>query len=237
MMSTQVSMNQNYKLNIMKIAIWNIDCPAYNSTKLAQCKAYLEDEKCDLMILTEVNSSLQFNNFNSCFSQKSPYIAKSKNYNKPNEYHQVGIYCKLPLKQIESTEPINTLICKIKLNNQNVLIYGNVITIKDQWAKWSDLKYKDRLDQQMTQIDKIIKHQCIIAGDFNFKYNSPMRKAGYMALANSLEDSNVVWRTKKENRTVQQLIYSNTFKAAYKVIEVDKKVSDHPLIVAEVQLK
>lgn len=217
----------------MIIGLWNIDCPKSNSTRFLEIKNYLLTQDCDILILTEVNSALHFENYHSIFSDKSPFISKNRNYEFPNTYHQVGIYSKIPLKKHEIKEPINGLLCEI-MWNKPFLIYGNVITIKDRWAKWSNLKYSDRLDEQIEMMKAISNQRCFIGGDFNCRFDKSYNKIGYKRLTEFVNENDLNWQTKTEVQTVQQILHSNHFQSNYSIDNVVKpQLSDHPFMKVE----
>lgn len=166
----------------MKIGLWNIDHPEYDITKnrhherFLDISDYLQQQDCDVFILTETNAAIGLDGYASFLSQESPFLNKSRCYASPNRYHQVGILSKVPAEQLDISEPINGVLCKIKWKEHLLYIYGNVITIKDQWKPDSDKKYKDRVAEQLQQFKELINQKSIIAGDFNLRKGWTQKK-------------------------------------------------------------
>ncbi len=162
-------------MNKMKIGLWNIDHPEndVNSTnkqkRFLEIIDYLKKQNCDVLILNESNSAIELAGYTSYFSNESPFLNKNRCYNHPNRYYQVTVLSKIKAEQFDIMEPINGVLCKIEYQNQPIFIYGNVITIKDRWKNNSNKKYKDRLQEQIAQFNKLLDKNFIIAGDFNLK--------------------------------------------------------------------
>lgn len=225
----------------MKIGLWNIDHPEKNFKRASSQKRFLEvtnylhNQECDLFILTESNSAIELPGFNSFFSDESPFTNQKRCYAYPNRYHQVSILSKLPVEQLRISEPINGVLCKIRVQGQPILLYGNVITIKDQWKKDSNKKYNDRLEEQISQFTKFLDTEFIVAGDFNLKKGWIQKKAAYTQIENFVSENNLHWPTSEQTSSVQQVIHSTGINV---MIEADFSVkheegkknslSDHP---------
>ncbi|SHI12040.1 endonuclease/exonuclease/phosphatase family protein [Desulfofustis glycolicus] len=159
----------------MKIGLWNIDHPEKESRssrrirRFTEITRYVEKRDCDLLILTEANSAINLKGYTQYLSEESPFYNKNRCYDLPNKCHQVAIFSKNPCVQIAIAEPINGVLCEAEYNNQPIFIYGNVITIKDQWKKDSDKKHKDRLGEQIWLFAQLLGKKFIIGGDFNLK--------------------------------------------------------------------
>ncbi len=147
----------------MRIGLWNVDHPealhkrgtgAY--LRYHAVSAYLKRQACDVFVITEANAAIQLPGYQAEFSAESPFLKRSRNYESPNQYHQVGIYSRGYVEPLEIAEPINGLLCRTIWQDRPLLLYGNVVTIKDQFAKNSDKTYGDRLHEQLEAIRQLL---------------------------------------------------------------------------------
>ncbi len=195
----------------MKIGIWNIDHPELNTrskTKTDRVRRiydFLVSENCDVYVLTETNSAINLAGYNSIFSSESPFIKKSRSYIEPNRYYQVGIYSRFKIKQHEVHEPINGVCCQVFGSFFSLNLFGNVITIKDQWKKDSVFKYKDRLNQQIFEINHLPKESSLVAGDFNLKKGWVQKASAFKTIESEIEQFGWIWPTK--TKQIQYNIY------------------------------
>ncbi len=230
----------------MKIGIWNIDHPETQSRskrkelRFSGVARYLAAADCDLLIITEANAALRLPGYYSQFSAPSPFIAKSRFYENPNVYHQVGIYSKLPIQAKNIAEPINGLLCEIKGGGKLKQVYGNVITIKDQWSKTSTKTYTDRLDEQIQAIRNLPPHGTLVGGDFNLRLGWKQKRPAHRRFQEELNDSNWAWPTEQRDDSVQHVLHTKEFTAKLS-IDFDVKyqkgnnsgLSDHPFFGLE----
>lgn len=223
----------------MKIGIWNIDHPEVGTrskpknNRLAGILDYLNDASCDFYILSEANSAVSLDGYQSLFSDESPYINKSRSYNSPNVYHQVAIYSRLQMTEKSISEPINGVLCELQGSTVLESIYGNVITIKDQWKKDSSLKYSDRVSQQLEIIDNLPNEKMLVAGDFNLKLGWTRTAKGYKAIENIVELKGWHWPTREQTDSVQHILHTPDIKVVVssdRSVKEKLKLSDHPFI-------
>lgn len=223
----------------MKIGIWNIDHPELGTrsrNKQARLEGiidFLYEKECDIYILSEANSAIKMDGYRARSSAESPFIKKSRSYESPNCYHQVAIYSRLEFEQKDISEPINGVLCKLTkspiLNN----IYGNVITIKDQWKKDSALKFTDRLNEQVKIIGNLPSDKTIVAGDFNLKLGWTQKAKAYKAIEQHVELKGWIWPTREQTDSVQHILHSPDIRTE---VELDRsvkeitKLSDHPFV-------
>jgi len=245
--------NKSHSNSVMpqtiKIGLWNIDHPELNQrskkkrTRFSHVVKYLGSQDCDLLVLTESNSALDLHGYDAHYSDESPYINKTRCYDSLNQYHQVSIISKLSSHQINIEESINGLLCKVKAYDHSILLYGNVITIKDRWKKDSDKKYKDRLNEQLQQFKALLGNKFIIAGDFNLKKGWTQKKRAYNDVESFVSKNHLSWPTADVTSTVQHVIHSNEIKTT---IDIDDSVqhdqpgrhmlSDHPFITIKASI-
>jgi hypothetical protein len=225
----------------MKIGLWNIDHPENDIKRNNRHKRflgvidYLQEQNCELLILCESNSAIKLSGYTPYFSDESPFRNKNRCYGHPNRYYQVSIFSKIPTEQIDISEPINGLLCKIEHQKRHVFIYGNVITIKDQWKKDSDIKYKDRLQEQISQFNQLLGKDFIIGGDFNLKKGWAQKKAAFDQVNSFVTNNNLQWPTARQTTSVQHVIHSPSINTKIKIdCSVQHKngkknsLSDHP---------
>lgn len=234
----------------MKIGLWNIDHPEKDSgnkskqRRFNKITKYLTSANCDIYILTEANAAISLEGYASVFSTDSPFKSSRRFYGLPNIYHQVAIYSKVPLVQSEVIEPINSLQVKIETEGHLLNLYGNVVTLKDRWSKASDLKYNDRLEQQIESINKLPEQRTLVAGDFNLRLGWPQKKRAYKRLGDAITNKNLVWPTKKRVDTVQHVLHTKDldidlgFDFSVKHGDkLSKRLSDHPFIEISMTFK
>ncbi|MCD6389106.1 MAG: endonuclease/exonuclease/phosphatase family protein [Desulfobulbaceae bacterium] len=232
----------------MKIGLWNIDHPEYypSSTRRHQrykeITTYLNRQHCDMFIITEANAAIQMADYRTDFSTESPFLNKNRYYEPPNKYHQVGIYSMHPLERVEIAEPINGLLCKTIWNDSQLFIYGNVVTIKDQWKKDSDKTYADRLEEQLEIFGKLASMKFIIGGDFNLRLGWPQKRKAHQRLKEFVNIHGLIWPTEERTETVQHIIHSPDLVTT---VTIDSSVqhgkenrnsfSDHPFLLVDVK--
>lgn len=227
----------------MKIGLWNIDHPETDSgskreqQRFDDVAAYLAQADCNCYIITEANSAMSLDGYSSELSIESPFKSSRRCYDRPNVYHQVAIYSKQPLSRTEVREPINSLQVAVRSPDQSLVLYGNVVTIKDQWSKTSDLTYSDRLCQQISAIEGLPRRQTIVAGDFNLRLGWPQKLSAHKRIKNEIADNGWAWPTEMRDDTVQHVLHTNDlhvsldFDFSVKYSEGRSSgLSDHPFV-------
>jgi len=232
----------------MKIGLWNIDHAEYNRSATRRYQryqdilTYLNQRNCDVFIITEANAAIQMEGYHASFSAESPFLKKDRCYKQPNSYHQVGIYSKFPLMHVKITEPVNGLLSETITNAPPLFIYGNVITIKDQWKKDSQKTYSERLGEQLKIFSRLVKSKCIIGGDFNLRLGWPQKRSAHQRVKEFVNHHGLVWPTEKRTDTVQHVIHSSDLTAKVFIdlsVQHTKgkndKLSDHPFLLVDLQ--
>ena len=230
----------------LRIGLWNIDHPEHSaerrerSHRLQAVEDFLLTQHCDLYVITEANAAMVLDGYESFFSLESPFRSKGRDYGPPNRYHQVGIYSSIPFEPIEIAEPINGLLGRVSFQAQPLLIYGNVVTIKDQWLKTSNKKYSDRLAEQIAAFESLHGNRCLVAGDFNLKHGWRQKESAFGLLRNWVRQYGWAWPTECQSETVQQVLHSADLDV---VVSIDHSVkhshglkdrlSDHPFVLIE----
>ncbi len=233
----------------MRIGLWNIDHAQAGSPDSGEGRrfkgvvSHLERADCDLLVTVEGNAAVEIPGYRAEFSDPSPFRSTRRFYGEPNRYHQVGIYSRLPLRRLNVAEPINGLLCEVSWNAEPLLIYGNVITIKDQWKKDSDKTHKDRLEEQLAAFESLASSRFVTAGDFNLSLGWTRMLPAYRSLKNLVERLGLIWPTKGNDDTVQHVVHSPDLACR---VEIDfsvrhvkggeKRLSDHPFLTVTVDL-
>lgn len=233
----------------MKIGLWNIDHPeaASGNTRKQQrfddIADYLIQANCDAYIITEANAAMNLPGFSCELSDESPFRSSSRHCGAPNSYHQVAIYGRNIRGKTEVAEPINGLRVDIENDDLSISLYGNVITIKEQWSKTRNLGYSDRLDQQVGAIRTLPRSRMLVAGDFNLRLGWPQRLFAHARIRTEIADEGWIWPTANRDDTVQHVLHSPDLEVD---LELDFAVkygdaetigfSDHPFIKLSVSL-
>lgn len=232
----------------MKIGLWNIDHPEAGSGNYRKDQRfkgvvdYLSHADCDVYVLTEANAAMELPGYSCALSAASPFRSSSRCYGSPNSYHQVAIYSKRGVSRSEVAEPINGIQVAVDDHDHPLELYGNVITIKDQWCKTSDLSYADRLDQQLEAFRNLPSKRVLVAGDFNLRLGWTQKRAAYEQLQEAVEERGWVWPTRNREDTVQHVLHSRDLDVEIELdfaMKYDQRkstgLSDHPFIEITVQ--
>lgn len=227
----------------MKIGLWNIDHPETGSgndrkeQRFQGVVAYLAQADCDVLIITEANAAIGLPRYLCERSVESPFKSSRRYYGSPNIYHQVAIYSRDPITRIEVVEPINGLGVTLGGGDHSMILYGNVITIKDQWSRTSDLTYADRLNQQIEAIRNLPCQRTLVAGDFNLRRGWPQKQFAHARIKLDLAAEGWLWPTEDRDDTVQHVLHSQDLHVD---LELDFSVkydegettglSDHPFM-------
>ncbi len=228
----------------MKIGLWNIDHPETESGNVQKqhrfeaISSYLARADCDAYIILEANAAMSLDGYSCELSRESPFKSARRHYGTPNVYHQVAIYSKFPTVRADVGEPINSLQVIADSTDHSIVLYGNVITIKDQWCKTSDLTYTDRLNQQIEAIGNLPRHQILVAGDFNLRLGWPQKLFAHRRIKDEIAVRGWAWPTEKRDDTVLHVLHSEDLRVS---LDFDFSVkynedrslglSDHPFVV------
>ncbi|MEP4076402.1 endonuclease/exonuclease/phosphatase family protein [Haloferula sp.] len=227
----------------MKIGLWNIDHPETASgskrkqTRFEQISDYLALANCDAYIITEANAAMTLHDYSCALSVESPFKSSRRFYGSPNIYHQVAIYSKEPIDRSEVFDPINGLQTTVGNNDHSLVLYGNVITIKDQWSKTSDFNYNDRLNQQIEAIRNLPRERTLVAGDFNLRLGWPQKLSAHNSIKAELGADGWSWPTEERQDTVQHVLHTRDLNVDLRFdfsVKHDKGrangLSDHPFV-------
>ena len=232
---------------MMRLGLWNLDHPERHpnaprrNRRFDEISTYLRRQNCDVYVLTEANAAMELPGYRSHFSAESPFRNKSRCYDSPNRYHQVAIYDRLSFTKRQTAEPVNGLHCSCTWLGETLLVYGNVITIKDQWSENSDRTYSDRLKEQLDAFERLSPYRCIVAGDFNLRLGWPQRKKAHHRVKAFVDSSRWVWPTENQTDTVQHVLHSHDLVAGVTIDSTVRhtkgkrdRLSDHPFVLVEI---
>lgn len=235
----------------MRVGVWNIDHAQAGSPSEVEEKRfqgvvrYLQQTGRDVLITTEGNAAIQIPGYRAEFSDPSPFRSTRRFYGEPNLYHQVGIYSRLPMRRLDVDEPINGLLCEVSWEGEALLVYGNVITIKDQWKKDSGKTHNDRLREQLAAIESLASSRFVAAGDFNLSLGWTRMLPAHRELKNLVQRLGLVWPTEAVDDTVQHVVHSEGISckvgidfSVRHVKDGEKRLSDHPFMsvsISEIQ--
>ena len=227
----------------MKIGLWNIDHPESASgskskeLRFRKISDYLLRADCDAYVITEANAAMVLPGYSFELSAVSSFKSSRRFYGSPNSYHQVAIYSKTPPRRLDVSEAVNSLSVVVGKSGQSILIYGNVVTIKDQWSKTSNFTYADRLNQQIEAIQGLDLRKTLVAGDFNLRLGWPQKSSAHAQVGAKLVPKGWVWPTRDRDDTVQHVLHSPDLEADLTIdfgVKYDSEaktgLSDHPFI-------
>jgi len=224
----------------MKIGLWNIDhpetasCSDKKEQRFQNVLNYLMQADCDAYVLGEANAAIQLPGYCCELSEESPFKSSRRFCSAPNVYHQVAIYNRRSLERIEVADAVNGLRCSITDTSPLKELYGNVITIKDQWKESSSKTYFDRLKEQIQAIRTLPDRGVVVAGDFNLRLGWPQKRFAHCRVKEDLAAKGWVWATKDRDDTVQHVLHSSDLKVTL-TVDHDVKygaggLSDHPFV-------
>ena len=231
----------------MKIGLWNIDHPETLSgmtkkeRRFHDVTEYLRKADCDAFIITEANAAIELPGYFRELSEESPFKAKGRYYGGANSYHQVAIYSRTPICRLKIAEPINGVLCEVSDCGCLRQLYGNVITIKDQWSSTSLKRYSDRLEEQIEAIQNLRRDGALIGGDFNLRLGWRQKLYAHRRIKEQLAANGWAWPTEIRDDTVQHVLHSPDLEVElaldtgikYQSV-VHGGLSDHPFIRIEV---
>ena len=203
----------------MKILSWNLERPNNNLTseKNIFIIDIIEKINPDIIFLTETNSSINFKTYFSHQSIQLPKIHEKQEYK--NGENRVTIFSKFPIENISNTYDCYTAICcLIDSPIGKLTLYGSIIGSFGGRDKY----FENDLKNQKVEIEKLARNQVKITEMNEFFDSNSLTN-----LTGDNKDSAIHIVLSEEilkNRIVSQ-----------KMIEIDRKISDHNLIIVEIQ--
>ena len=223
----------------MKILSWNLERPNNNLTseKNIFIIDIIEKINPDIIFFTETNSSINFKTYFSHQSIQLPKIHEKQEYK--NGENRVTIFSKFPIENISNTYDCYTAICcLIDSPIGKLTLYGSIIGSFGGRDKY----FENDLKNQKVEIEKLARNQNLIySGDFNISFSGfPYPSKVKITEMNEFFDSNSLTNLTGDNKdsaihiVLSEEILKNRI-VSQKMIEIDRKISDHNLILVEIQ--
>ncbi|MCX8531122.1 endonuclease/exonuclease/phosphatase family protein [Chryseobacterium luquanense] len=221
----------------MKIISWNIERP--NKNQISKIK-FIEDliavENPDLLILTETNRCVNFEEqYFELHSETLPTFHENQNYFEGE--NRVSIYSKFPFKNEVKTYDSFTSICGlVETNFGELIVYGSIIGS----FGGKGLHFENDLEKQKNDLENLKGNLCF-SGDLNISFSGwkyPSAKV-IDETKSFFELQNLEILTENyENNAIHTIMSKdllNGKKISTKMIEIDRKISDHNMIICEIQ--
>lgn len=223
----------------MKIVSWNIERPKKNQiSKIKFIEDLIAVENPDFLILTETNRCLNFGEqYFELHSETLPTFHENQNYFEGE--NRVSIYSKFPFKNKIKTYDSFTSICGlIETNFGELTVYGSIIGS----FGGKGFHFENDLEKQKIELENLDGNICF-SGDLNISFSGwkyPSAKV-IDETKKFFELQNFEILTENNENSAIHSIISKDFlkekKTMTKVIEIDRKISDHNMIVCEITQK
>jgi exonuclease III len=222
----------------MKILSWNLKRPSNspNSIKNTFIIDLIEKINPDIIFLTETNSSIHFHNYFSHHSQALPTLHDGQAY-KTGE-NRVSIFSRFEIENIIATYDSYTAICcEVNSPFGALTLYGSIIGSLGGRGQLFD----NDLVFQKAEIEKLAKSgRLIYAGDFNISFSGlpyPSKKV-VQEMMDFFKLNSLTNTTNKNIDSAIHIVVSNEIlngkKAKQEMISIDRKISDHHLVLLKV---
>jgi hypothetical protein len=221
----------------MKILSWNLERPNNNpdSVKNIFIADLIEKINPDIIFLTETNSSIQFQNYFCHHSLALPAPHDGQDYR--NGENRVSIFSRFEIKNtIETYDAYTAICCEINSPFGALTLYGSII---GSLGGRGQLFEKDLLFQK-DEIEKLAKSgRLIYAGDFNISFSGlpyPSKKV-VLEMTDFFNLNSLAITTSENKDSAIHIVVSNEIlngrNAKQEMIPIDRKISDHNLILLE----
>jgi len=220
----------------MKILSWNIERPNKNQlTKINQVQNLIKNENADIIIVTESNRIIDFGQeYSALHTDSLPSFHDNQKYYEGE--NRVSLYSKFSFKKQISTYDSFTAVCGLtETNFGELVIYGSVIGS----FGGKGFHFENDLEQQKKDIQNLQGNICY-SGDFNISFSGwkyPNKKVieetKEFFNAQNLE---IITENNKDSaiHTVLNKDFLKDKIYTTKKIEIDRKISDHNLIICEI---
>ncbi|WP_276977595.1 endonuclease/exonuclease/phosphatase family protein [Flavobacterium filum] len=210
----------------MKIATWNLERPNKSTKKNKEIIDSLVNVNADILILTETNELINFDdNYNYFHSSKLV-----ENLYKDGE-RRVSIYSKYnSLGQYETFRNDTSICVKFKTPFGNLAVYGTIIGVYGN----RHTSFMQDLNLQIADFEKISKTENLcIAGDFNISFsdNYYYTAEGRNKLNKTFANLNLRNLTENIAQNIDHIVLTKEFVGErlvkFETWNLDKKLSDH----------
>lgn len=220
----------------MKILSWNLERPKKNHfTRINHIQNLVIAENADIIIVTESNYCIDFGDeYFLLQTDVLPSFHDNQNYFEGE--NRVSIYSKFPIqKHISTYDPFTSVCGLVETNFGKLIIYGSIIGS----FGGKGFYFENDLKQQKKDIKSLQGNVCF-SGDFNISFAGwkyPSQKVinetkdffntlNFEIITESNKDSAIHTIISQEFLTDK--IYTT------RMIEIDRKISDHNLIICEI---
>lgn len=220
----------------MKILSWNLERPKKNQlTKINQIQDLVKKENADIIIVTESNVCIDFGQkYFALHTDTLPSFHDNQNYFEGE--NRVSIFSKFPFKKQIPTYDSFTSVCGlVETNFGDLNIYGSIIGS----FGGKGFHFENDLEQQKKDIENLKGNICF-SGDFNISFSGwkyPSQKL-IEKTKDFFSNQNLEIITKDNKDSATHTVINKEFLknkiCTTKMIEIDRKISDHNLIICEI---
>lgn len=223
----------------MKILSWNLERPKKNQlAKINQIQNLIKNENADIIIMTETNRCIDFGQeYFALHTDSLPSFHDNQNYSEGE--NRVSIYSKFPFKNQISTYDSFTSVCgSLETNFGELVIYGSIIGS----CGGRGFHFENDLQQQKLDIQNLQGNICF-SGDFNISFSGwkyPSQKVIEETKIFFFNQNLEIITENNRDSAIHIVINKDFLKAknyTTKMIETDRKISDHNLIICEISNK
>lgn len=220
----------------MKILSWNVKRPMSDEKRVDKILELILSQNADLVFLTETNSVLNLPNYHKIQSRDVVGHFEGIEFNQGE--NQISIYSKFAIiNKIKTYSDFSSVCGIVKTNWGDLILYGSVIGFLGGRTP----HFKQDLARQKEDLIQLnLKENICFSGDLNISFSGyPYpSKVVRNEMLDFFEELNLEILTKSVENSAIHIVLSKEFigDKIIKIaeIEVDKNVSDHHLIVAEI---
>ena len=220
----------------MKILSWNLERPKKNQLqKRNQIQDLVKKENADIIIVNETNRCIDFGHeYFTLHSDILPSFHDNQNYSEGE--NRVSIYSKFPFKKQIPTYDSFTSVCGlVETHLGDLNIYGSIIGS----FGGKGFHFENDLKQQKNDIQNLHGNICF-SGDFNISFSGwkypSQRVIEETKSFFSNQNLEIITENNKDNaiHTVINKEFLKNKIHSTKMIEIDRKISDHNMIICEI---
>ncbi|MBD8081200.1 endonuclease/exonuclease/phosphatase family protein [Chryseobacterium caseinilyticum] len=223
----------------MKILTWNLERPKKNQlAKINLIHDMVKHESADIIIVTETNRCIDFGNeYFALHTDSLPSFYDNQNYFEGE--NRVSIYSKFPFRNQISTYNSFTTVCgSVETDFGELVIYGSIIGS----FGGKGFHFENDLEKQKKDIENLKGNICF-SGDFNISF-SGWKYPSIKVIEETKEffsTQNLEIITEKNKDSAIHTVINKEFLKdkiyTTNMIDTDRKLSDHNLIVCEISKK
>jgi exonuclease III len=220
----------------MKIISWNIERPKINQrSKISFIENTIKAQEPDLVILTETNHCIELGEkFSVMHSEILPSFHENQTYYEKE--NRVSIFSKFSIKsQTKTYDPYTSICGVIDTDFGELTVYASIIGS----FGGRGMEFENDLKHQKNEIENVKGNICF-SGDFNIAFSGwkyPSKEV-INETKSFLNDLNLKILTEENKDSVLHIVMNENFlknkKIINKVITIDRKISDHNLIICTI---